>query len=103
MMISPEWFKSNHEKDSYEQLLEERDKLIDDIRRFERDGTYLGEEFCSPSPEIRYQHYLLFLARICELIEAKHSERCSEEFRVFLQGVLEERDKRKQKNKQNYL
>ena len=81
MMISPEWFKSNHENDSYEQLLEVREKLIDDIRTFERDGTFLGEEFCSPSPENRYEHYLLFLAKTCELIETKYSEKRREEFR----------------------
>ncbi len=73
MMISPEVFISMQMDKSYEELIEVRDEMMEDIKDFEEypDQTCL----ISPSPEVVYQMNLKYLAKLCELIAEKYNEK----------------------------
>ncbi len=76
MMISPEGFAEELSNRSYKELLVERDSLIEEIRRFEKsvdDCTGKGSLY-HPSPEVKYQMNLEYLAQVCLLISQKYNE-----------------------------
>lgn len=75
MMISPETFIDNLKDKSYSELLEEREKLLNDIYSFEKKPNKSNGIFISPSPEVRYQVNLQYLGKICELIAKKYNEK----------------------------
>ena len=91
MMFSPEYFKSLHENDSFEELLAVRDDLIKNIQRFEKEGPPPEEMLCSPSPEYRYRSYLHFTAEICNLIADRYRD---DQFQSFWQSLIEQRNKK---------
>ncbi|MBQ6021889.1 MAG: hypothetical protein IJR51_06720 [Clostridia bacterium] len=93
MMFSPEYYIRLHADDSLEELRKERDKLISWIRSFEENGPSPDEVFCSPSPEARYHSYLLFLAKICELIADKDQKGRMQLFWQELKAHRESEDK----------
>lgn len=69
MMISPDGYIEELEDKSYINLLKERDLLIREICRFEKDKDCNGEEWMMcPSPNVIYQMNLQYLGRLCELI-----------------------------------
>lgn len=74
MMMSPETFISTLENSSYEEMISERDELIESIKWFEK--TYAEKEGnlgpqLYPSQESVYQMNLEYLSRLCILIEEK--------------------------------
>ena len=74
MMMSPETFIGTLENASYEEMIRERDELIESIKWFEKayaenEGN-LGPQLY-PSQEAVYQMNLEYLSRLCILIEAK--------------------------------
>ncbi len=78
MMISPQQFTENYRNAPYLKLIEERDRLIREIRRFEKNeiaGNRNGQEwkYC-PSPDVRYQMHLEYLSGICCLMEKRYNE-----------------------------
>lgn len=76
MMISPECFIMKYENKSYRELIKVRDKLIREIRHFEKCGDEISEEIiCYPSPETVYRCNLEYLPKLCELISKKYNER----------------------------
>lgn len=74
MMVSPETFIENLKGKSYNELLEEREKLLNDIYSFEKKQNKFKEIFISPSPEVRYQVNLQYLGKLCELIAIKYNK-----------------------------
>lgn len=75
-MISPEGFIFEHEHDSYEQLIEERNELFESIVEFET-AIKNKEElagFVSPSPEVMYQIHLSYLSKLCDFMHEKYNE-----------------------------
>lgn len=73
-MTSPESFIQEYKNKSYSELLSARDKLLKEIRAFER-HTYDPERdmFC-PSPEVIYQCNLEYLGELCKLISKKYNQ-----------------------------
>lgn len=77
MMISPGMYISEHENDSFSQLIKERDSLLREIRRLEKivfceDRT--AEEWCfKPGPDVRYQMNLEYLSELCRFISRKYN------------------------------
>ena len=77
-MISPQSFVKEFDDESYETLIKERDKLIREIRHFEkyqeeimnREGSYI-----CPSPDVVYQMNLEYLGALCMLISKKFNEK----------------------------
>ncbi len=74
MMISPEGFILEYLDRSYAELLKVRDKLIVEIRDFEKHKDEPGEIIMTPSPEVVYQCNLKYLSKICELISQKYNQ-----------------------------
>ena len=64
MMISPKTFIENLKDKSYSELLEEREKLLNDIYSFEKRPNKSKGIFISPSPEVRYQVNLQYLGKL---------------------------------------
>ncbi len=77
MMISPEMYLSEHENDSFPQLIQERNSLLREIRRLEKyvfceDRT--SEEWCfKPGPDVCYQMNLEYLSALCLFISRKYN------------------------------
>lgn len=82
MMISPEGYIEPMKQYSYEQLIKERDQLIREIHKFEknRDKEKKRKKLRSevviidPSPEVVYQCNNQYLIKITELIQEKFKE-----------------------------
>lgn len=77
MMISPDVFVKQFEDAPYPDLIRERDRLIMEIRRFEvremagdRSDPAWG---MSPSPEVRYQMHMEYLAGLCKLMQERYN------------------------------
>lgn len=84
MMQSPKGYIESHKEKTYKELLVERKELLKEIYSFEN-----GEEgelekrlrkdkdeivIVNPSPEVRYQCHLSYLAELCELIREKYNK-----------------------------
>ena len=68
-MISPEMYIEFIKDKSYTNLIEEREKLIKEIRQYEKDSTdKYTLIMTNPAPEVRYQMNLKYLAELCKLI-----------------------------------
>ena len=73
MMISPNYYAQINADKKYAELLKERDELLDSIRRFEQHEIPESEFAIEPSPEVRYQCHLQYLAEICNLISEAYN------------------------------
>jgi len=74
MMISPNGFVEELKDKPYKELLKERDKLIRQIRAFEKDKVPESEYSICPSPEVVYQMNLQYLGELCNLIAEKYNK-----------------------------
>ena len=78
MMIAPEVYVGGLKKKSYLELIKARDRLIRELRRFEKaemagDRSDPEWQYC-PSPEVRYQVYFEYLAALCKLMCDRYNE-----------------------------
>ena len=74
-MISPEVFVEQYADKTYEELIEVRNDLINNIKRFE--ATPQNEEpdfIICPGPDVVYQMNHEYLSKICLLIVQKFQE-----------------------------
>lgn len=76
MMIDPISFRKSLEKESLDKIIRERDGLIREIRRFEKNKIPQEDYLMCPDPRTIYTCNLLYLAEICTLI---HDKICFEE------------------------
>lgn len=75
MMIDPKTFRNSLENAPMEKIIKERDKLIREIRRYEK-GKIPEEDYCmDPSPEVFYRMNNAYLAELCYLIIEKDKEK----------------------------
>ena len=74
MMIDPEIFKESLRHESLEEIIKVRDKLIREIRRYEREGPEDTEITMDPGPDVVYYCNLSYLSEICGLIQEKIHE-----------------------------
>ena len=67
------------QKKTYEELLVERDELIDEVREYEKnpDEDDLRVEG-KISPPVAYQASMTYLSIVCSMIAQKHEERINE-------------------------
>ncbi len=77
MMISPQTYISRFKSATYTDLIRERNRLIDELRKFEKSlmsGDRSGEEWLmDPDPEVRYQCSVEYLAELCELMRDRYN------------------------------
>ena len=74
MMISPKTFIEQYKDKKYAELLPVRDRLIREIRRFEKQTYDKSLDAMCPSPEVQYQCKLMYLGELCKLIYEKYNE-----------------------------
>ena len=74
MMIDPQSFREAFEDAPLDKIIKERDKLIREIRRYEKGDLSLGEITMDPSPEVIYMMNNLYLAELCHLLYEKHQD-----------------------------
>ena len=77
-MISPGVYVKRHREESFEQLIKTRDDLIDEIRGleaivFDKDNSDEAWNVC-PSPSVRYQCNLEYLAALCNFMSEKYND-----------------------------
>ncbi len=83
MMISPEAYAEELKADSLQNLIKERDELLDYIQNFEkncidfqkRELIFSGDGWnIHPSPDVMYQAYLEYLAKVSVAISNKFNQ-----------------------------
>ena len=74
MMIHPKSFREAFEDAPLDKIIKERDKLIREIRRYEKGKLSLEELTMDPSPEVVYMMNNEYLAELCHLIHEKHRD-----------------------------
>lgn len=76
MMIPPEFYIEQHKNDEYLKLIKERDRLISNIKSFEKnemaDNRDSLEWALNPSPDVRYQCNLAYLTHLCDFMREKY-------------------------------
>ena len=76
-MMAPQSYVDDLEGESYEKIIKERDKLIREIRHFEKHREEImnsEEAYICPSPDVVYQMNLEYLGALCMLISKKFNE-----------------------------
>ena len=63
---------------SYEELLEERDELLDFIKAFEEGELDKEDYLICPSPAVRYQMDLEYLGQLAPVIAEKYRDKRDE-------------------------
>ena len=71
MMIHPKSFREAFEDATLDEIIKERDKLIREIRRYEKGKLSLEELSRRLSPDTVYYCNNLYLAELCYLINKK--------------------------------
>ena len=71
MMIDPKTFRQSLEDESLDKIIKERDKIIREIRRFEKNKIPKEDYLMCPSPDTIYMCNQLYLAELCYLINEK--------------------------------
>lgn len=76
MMNSPEGYIAVFENAGYLELIKERDRLIKSIKSFEKDEMVGNRSsfgwYLNPSPDVRYQYNLAYLAHLCDFMREKY-------------------------------
>ena len=74
MMIHPQTFRDSLENLPLDKIIKERDKIIREIRRYEKGKIPEEDYMMEPSPETVYTMNNLYLAELCNLIYEKKKE-----------------------------
>ncbi|MBE6034993.1 MAG: hypothetical protein E7222_09900 [Clostridiales bacterium] len=76
MMISPESYVDDHRNDSFEELIAERNQLVEELNRLEK---IVYDKECAdkawsmhPGPDVQYQVTLQYLAQLCDFLQEKY-------------------------------
>lgn len=70
-MLDPKSVKESLRHASLTEIIKERDRIIREIRKYEK-GKIPEEEFCrDPGPDVVYYCNLSYLSEICDLIQEK--------------------------------
>ncbi len=71
-MIDPKTFRNQYKDAILEKIIKERDKLIREIRRYEKGKIPKEDYMMDPSPEVVYYCNNLYLAELCHLTNEKN-------------------------------
>ena len=73
-MIHPKTYRDSLEDVPLDKIIKERDKIIREIRRYEKGKIPKEDYMIDPSPETVYMMNNLYLAELCNLIYEKKKE-----------------------------
>ena len=74
-MIDLASFREAFKKATINEIIKERDKIIREIRRYEKGKIPEDDYMMDPSPETVYMMNNLYLAELCNLIYEKKKEK----------------------------
>ena len=77
MMVSPESMRENYLEMCYEELVNEKDSLVLEIKKYELDAlmSNLDNEYQEkPGPDTRYHMSLLYLAELLPILAERFQE-----------------------------
>lgn len=78
MMMDSQEYISQHENDSFEELIKERNNLVKKIEELEKiafDDKKEDEAWMvHPGPAVKYQGYLRYLAKLCNYMCKKYNK-----------------------------
>jgi hypothetical protein len=78
MMISPQSYVKEHENDTFEELIKERNELVKSIKRLEKklfSEEKMNEEvMVCPGTDVEYQVELMYLAELCNFMSEKFNK-----------------------------
>ena len=76
MMICTESYLTEHENDTYEELIKQRDELIAEIKRLEPivldEGKKSDEWMIMPQPDVQYQMYHQYMIELCRYMVERY-------------------------------
>ena len=75
MMIDPASFREAFKKATINEIIKERDKIIREIRRYEKGKIPEEDYMMDPSPEVVYRMNHMYLAELSYLIIEKDKEK----------------------------
>ncbi len=75
MMIDPKTYRDSLEEAPLDEIIKERDKIIREIRRYEKGKISEEEYWIDPSPEVVYVVNNVYLVELCNLIIEKKSRK----------------------------
>lgn len=75
MMIHPQTFRESLENLPLDKIIKERDKIIREIRRYEKGKIPEEDYMIEPSPEVIYRMNNAYLVELCYLIIEKDKEK----------------------------
>ena len=73
-MLDPKSVKESLRHASLTEIIKERDKIIREIRKYEKGKIPEEELYRDPSPDVVYYCNLSYLSEICDLIQEKMYE-----------------------------
>ena len=73
MMISPETYSEDFQEETMENLIKERDRLLNKLKKYEK-GDFDKSIIMNPSPEVIYQCNCDYLIEIINIIKRKVQE-----------------------------
>lgn len=77
MMISSEMYAEDHKTDTFEELIEIRDNLVDELKTLEKiifDKEQKDKEWdICPGPDVQYQMTLEYLSKLCIVLHEKYN------------------------------
>ena len=77
-MISPSAYVMDLEKATFEEIIEKREELLEEIENLEKivfDKEKKDSDWkIDPGPDVRYQVSLEYLAELCQLLSSKYNE-----------------------------
>lgn len=101
MMLTPQNYRKEYETSSLEQILHERDRIIDFMHDFENDKIPKKYYERDLSPESIYLRNVEYLKEICDLIKIKMNESKQKTVRLSpyraIDEVISKFDEKKQK------
>ena len=73
-MLDPKSVKESLRHANLTEIIKERDRIIREIRKYEKGKIPEEEFFRDPSPDVVYYCNLSYLSEICDLIQEKIQE-----------------------------
>ena len=77
MMFSPQGYLGEHKNDTFEELIKEREELIDLIKHLDKlvffDDIMSEEWMIHPGPDVQYQMNLEYLVELCNYMSEKYN------------------------------
>lgn len=78
MMMSPKTYANEHKNDSFEEIIEMRNDLVDELKDLEKivfDKEKKDDEWSiCPGPDVQYQMTLEYLAEVCVMLGEKYNK-----------------------------